>query len=125
MSYGGYRLMIGSTTVKNKWMAPNSYHVQKKPRVVGTWKDADQVEHRELCGTKCEITFSLRERSATDQATMATILTTLENLSVTYWNDISATYETGTFYMDAPNISSRMYGDSLIYDATQIKLTEY
>ena len=125
MSYSGYRLKIGSTIFKNKWMAPDSFSVQKSPRIVGTWKDADQIEHREICGTKREISFAIRERDAADQAMIAALLGTRENLSVTYWDDISATYETGTFYMTVSQIGSRMFGASLLYDVTQIKLTEY
>lgn len=126
MSYNGYRIKIGTTTIKNTMIAPNTWKVSKKKRIVATWKDANQVEHHDVMSTgKTEITFSLRARTASEQATLAPILSTTEGLTVEWYDDLSSTYKTGSFFMDAPTIESKRHGASLLYEPTAIKLTEY
>lgn len=126
MSYNGYRIKIGTTTIKNTMIAPNTWKVSKKKRIVATWKDANQVEHHDVMSTgKTEITFSLRARTASEQATLAPILSTTEGLTVEWYDDLSSTYKTGSFFMEAPTIESKRHGASLFYEPTQIKLTEY
>lgn len=126
MSYNGYRIKIGTTTIKNTMIAPNTWKVSKKKRIVATWKDANQVEHHDVMSTgKTEITFSLRERTASEQATLAPILSTTEGLTVEWYDDLSSTYKTGSFFMEAPTIESKRHGASLLYEPTAIKLTEY
>ena len=126
MSYAGYRVKIGTTTIKNTMIAPESYSIVKQERVIATWKDANQIEHRDMADTlKAKITFSIRERKAAEQAEIASIFATLKNLTVEYWDDIAGDYATGTFYMDAPTITSVRFGDSLLYRETAITLTEY
>ena len=126
MSYNGYRIKIGTTTIKNTMIAPNTWKVSKKKRIVATWKDANQVEHHDVMSTgKTEITFSLRARTASEQATLAPILSTTEGLTVEWYDDLSSTYKTGSFFMNAPTIESKRHGASLLYEPTAIKLTEY
>lgn len=126
MSYNGYRIKIGTTTIKNTMIAPNTWKVSKKKRIVATWKDANQVEHHDVMSTgKTEITFSLRARTASEQATLAPILSTTEGLTVEWYDDLSSTYKTGSFFMEAPTIESKRHGASLLYEPTAIKLTEY
>ena len=125
MSYSQYRVKIGNTTIKNTMIAPDSYKVKVVPKVVGTWKDANLVEHREVIGTKIEISFALRERFDSEQATIATIFSAYENLSVQYWDDISASYKTITCYMVPPIFATKRHGATLLYESTQITLTEY
>lgn len=126
MSYNGYRIKIGTTTIKNTMIAPNTWKVSKKKRIVATWKDANQVEHHDVMSTgKTEIAFSLRARTASEQATLAPILSTTEGLTVEWYDDLSSTYKTGSFFMDAPTIESKRHGASLLYEPTAIKLTEY
>ena len=118
-------LAIRNTIIKNTMIAPDSYSVKNIPRVVGTWKDANQVEHREVIGTKREISFSLRERNRSDQADIAAIFSAYENLTVQYWDDIAADYQTITCYMTPPTFSTRRNGATFVYNSTQITLTEY
>ena len=126
MSYAGYRVKIGTTTIKNTMIAPESYSVSKKERVIYTWKDANQIEHRDIADTlKAEISFSIRERTMEEQADIAAIFATLKNLTVEYWDDILGDYATGTFYMAPPNIQSVRHGASLLYRETAITLIEY
>ena len=126
MSYAGYRVKIGSTVIKNTMIAPESYSVVKEERVIYTWKDANQIEHRDMADTlKTKITFSIRERKMDEQTSIASIFANLKNLTVEYWDDITGDYATGTFYMDAPSIQSVRFGAELLYRETPITLTEY
>lgn len=125
MSYNGYRVKIGTTTIKNTMIAPDSYSVQINQRIVGTWKDGNLVEHREVAGTKTEVVFSLRARTSSEQATISTIFSSYENLTVKYYDDISASYKTIDCYMIPPKFSTKRHGNSLLYEPTQIKLVEY
>lgn len=126
MSYSGYRIKIGATTIKNNMMAPDTWNVIKHERVIYTWKDANQVEHREIApDKKVEINFSIRERTMSEQATLAPVFQTLTNLTVEYWDDILQQYVQKTCYMDPPTIQSRSFGAELLYDETAIHLTEY
>jgi len=127
MSYLGYRLSINNTIIYSNLIAPGSYSLQKQQRMVYTWKDANQVEHHDATGVpKIVISFSLRERSLSEQASVAGIFSSYENITVTYWDDIAGDYETGTFYMDPPTFSHHnAQAGSIMYDPTQITLTEY
>lgn len=126
MSYNGYRIKIGTTTIKNTMIAPNTFKVTKTKRIVATWKDANQTEHHDVMSAgKTEISFSIRARTASEQATLAPIMSTTEGLSVEWYDDLSATYKTGSFFMAAPSIQSKRFGASLMYEPTAIKLTEY
>ena len=126
MSYAGYRIKIGATIIKNNMMAPDTWNVRKNERVIYTWVDANQYEHREVApDKKVEINFSIRERSMADQEAIAPIFQTLESLTVEFWDDILQQYVQKTCYMDPPTIQSRAFGPELMYDETPIHLTEY
>ena len=126
MSYAQYRLKIGDTIIKNTMIAPETYSITKQERVIYTWKDANQIEHRDMADAlKTKISFSIRERTMSEQADIAPIFATLKNLTVEYWDDIAGDYATGTFYMDPPIIQSVRFGADLIYRETAVILTEY
>ena len=126
MSYNGYRIKIGTTTIKNTMIAPNTFKVTKTKRMVATWKDANQTEHHDVMSAgKTQITFSIRARTASEQATLAPIMSATEGLTVEWYDDLSASYKTGSFFMDAPSIQSKRHGNTLLYEPTAIKLTEY
>lgn len=126
MSYGGYRLKIGNTIIKNTMIAPESYSLTKNERIISTWKDANQIEHRDMAETlKAVISFSIRERTAAEQADIAPVFSTLKNLTVEYWDDIAGEYNTGNFYMSAPTFTTVRFGGSLLYRETAVTLTEY
>lgn len=126
MSYAGYRIKIGDTIIKNTMIAPETYSITKQERVVYTWKDANQIEHRDMADKlKTKISFSVRERKMIEQASIAPIFATLKNITVEYWDDIVGDYVTGIFYMDPPIIQSARFGASLIYRETAVTLTEY
>lgn len=126
MSYT-YRLKINSTEIPSDWVAPGSFSVTPKKRVVQTWVDANYVEHHHVAASqKTVITFSLRVRTLADQETFKSILTSNENITVDYWDDKTCTAKQGTFFMDDVTFNHiNSQRASLLYNATQITLTEY
>lgn len=126
MSYNNYRLIINGITITNNLVQKGSYSATPQKRVVGTWKDANQIEHQDILPTrKMDIKFALRQRNLTDQELFKSIFANQENIPVTYWDDASCTYKTGTFYMNAPNFSHLNTIGGINYDGTEIHLVEY
>jgi hypothetical protein len=126
MSYT-YRLKINNTNIPSDWVAPGSFNVTQQKRVVQTWVDANYVEHHHVAANgKAVITFGLRVRNLTDQQTFISILASQENITVDYWNDQTCTYKHGNFYMDDVTFNHlNSQKASLLYNDTQITLTEY
>ena len=126
LTYAGYRLIVGSTTISNDLIKKGSYSFIKQKRVANSFNDAALVEHQQvLSDRKVVISFSLRERDISEQDSIKGIFDTQENISVTYWDDYECKYNTGTFYMNAPQITHRNTIGGINYDATPITLTEY
>ena len=126
LTYAGYRLIVGSTTISNDLIKKGSYSFIKQKRVANSFNDAALVEHQQvLDDRKVVISFSLIERDLDEQDSIKGIFDTQENISVTYWDDYECKYNTGTFYMNAPQITHRNTIGGINYDATPITLTEY
>lgn len=126
MSYNGYRLVINGITITNDLVQKGSYKATPQKRIVATWEDANLVEHQDVLPTrKMDIQFSLRERSLEEQDSLKGIFATQENISVTYWNDRTCTYELGTFKMEAPEFSHISTVGGINYAETPIHLIEY
>lgn len=125
-TYLGYRVKIGNTIISNDLIQKGSYNFVKAKRICRTWNDADLKEHQDISATrKVTISFSLRERSLTEQETIKDIFATQENLTITYWDDYDCSYQSSTFFMDAPNIQHLNTVGGINYAATPITLTEY
>lgn len=127
MSYSGYRVKIGNTIINNNMIAPGTFSYKKEKRLIRTWTDANGVEHFDYFSTpKVSISFSVRERNLIDHESICSIFVIQENLAVTYWDDYTCTYLTGTFHMKEPSITHKKgYGADIQYNATQISLEEY
>ena len=127
MSYNGHRLKINNTNIPSEWVAPGSFNVTPKKRIVQVWTDANQVEHHDvLQNRKTIIQFSVRVRTLADQDRLKGIFADSEGITVEYWDDRTCTYKTGNFYMDDITFAHlNSQAGSLLYGATQIKLTEY
>lgn len=126
LTYANYRVKIGNTIITNDLIQKGSYSFVKSKRIAADWEDAIKVQHQNMMSTrKVRIAFSIRERDLTEQDSIKGIFETEENISVEYWDDYECKYNTGTFYMDAPEISHRNAIGGIRYNATPIKLTEY
>lgn len=126
MSYLGYRLIINSTRIDNDLIQKGTYSFTKEKRVAGSFKDAALVEHQQIIpDRKVKISFAIRERNLTEQDSIKGIFSVQENVPVTYWDDFTCSYSSGTFFMNAPVINHRNTIGGINYDATTITLTEY
>ena len=126
MSYNNYRLVINGTTITNDLVQKGSYKATPTKRVVATWLDANFIEHQDILPTrKMDIQFSLRQRSLTEQDALKSIFTLQESVSVTYWDDVTCAYKTGTFRMEAPEFSHINTVGGINYAETPIHLVEY
>ena len=126
MSYNNYRLIINGITISNDLVQKGTYRATPLKRVVGTWIDANQIEHQDILPTrKMDFKFILRQRNLADQELFKYIFAIQENISVTYWDDASCTYKTGTFYMNAPEFAHLNTSGGINYDGTEIHLIEY
>ena len=126
MSYNGYRLIINGITITNDTIQKGTYKAIPQKRVVATWLDANFVEHQDVLSTrKMEISFSLRQRNLTEQQHLIGLFATQENIPVTYWDDKTCTYKSGTFRMEAPEFSVLNTIGGINYAETPIRLIEY
>lgn len=127
VSYGGYRIIINGTTVYDGMIFKGSFKATPIKRIVGTWKDANLVDHDEILPTrKMDITFSVRKRTLDEHDAIKGIFALEESVPVTYWDDKTCTYKTGTFKMDAPPfIHDNTKDGTITYGPTQVHLQEY
>jgi len=126
MSYNGYRLVINGITITNDLVQKGSYKAIPTKRIVNSWLDANLIEHQDVLPTrKMDIQFSLRERSLSEQDSLKGIFAIQENVSVTYWDDKSCSYQTGAFKMEAPEFSHINTVGGINYAETPIHLIEY
>ena len=126
-NYSNYRISIGGVTLNDTMVSKGTYRLEKAEREINAWRDANGTDHIDNYNDmKTVITFSLRERSLAEQEAIITMFSSLENLSVTYWDDFVANYSTGTFFMHPPEFRHRnIEKDSILYDTTEIVLEEY
>ena len=126
LTYEGYRVKIGNMIISNDLIQKGSYSFVKSKRIAADWEDAVKTQHQNMMTKrKVRITFSIRERSLTEQDSIKGIFDTEENITVKYWDDYDCVYREGTFFMDAPEISHRNTVGGINYASTSIKLTEY
>ena len=126
MTYNNYRLIINGTIISNDLVQKGTYKATPTKRIVATWLDANFVEHQDVLPTrKMDIQFSLRQRSLAEQDYLKGIFATQESVSVTYWDDKTCDYKTGSFYMDAPEFSHISTVGGINYAETPIHLVEY
>lgn len=127
MSYDGHRITINGTNVPSEWIEKGTFNTIPKKRVVSSWTDGNLVEHHDvLTSRKMVISFSIRVRTLADQDRFKSLFVDSEGITVQFWDDRICDYRTGSFYMDDitfAHINSQ--ANSLLYDATPIKLTEY
>ena len=126
MSYNGYRLIINGITITNDAIQKGTYKAIPTKRVVASWLDANFIEHQDVLPTrKMDISFSIRQRNLTEQENLIGLFSLQENVPVTYWDDATCTYKSGTFRMEAPDFSHISTVGGINYEATPFHLIEY
>jgi hypothetical protein len=96
-------------------------------RIIGDFNDIDGVRHvYESPHYRTEIQFTIREHSEAEHAQIVPFFSKLSKASVIYWNDMANDYETGVFRIDTPVFShKKTFNDTMWYEPTTIKMTEY
>lgn len=126
MSYSGYRIIINGITIWNSLISKGTYQTIPQKRIAASWEDANIISHEEvLSNRKMDISFALRERSLEEQEAIMGIFALEENVPVTYWDDKTCTYKTGTFKMEASKFQHRNTIGGINYNPTTIHLIEY
>lgn len=126
MAYAGYYLKINNTTFPQAYIKKGTYKGTTEKRIVEKWTDAAQVEHVEYSGTKkADITLSLIEHNSDEHGAIAAFFQTVDNISVSYFDDDSNDYRTATCRLEKiqwPRLSS--YGGKIQYGSAKIHLIE-
>lgn len=126
MTYNGYRLIINGIRIYNNLISKGTYQAIPQKRIAASWEDANLIEHEEvLSNRKMDISFAIRERTLEEQDSIKDITAVQENVPVTYWDDNSCTYKTGTFKIEAPKFQHKDTIGGIFYKPTTIHLTEY
>ena len=127
MSYSGYLIKIGETTIPVGIISAGSYKAVTEKREVGSWLDAEGNWHRDYYQEpKTTIAFTLKARTEAEHLSVSALFTNLHDIEVDYYDTTTGEYKTGTFWQEAPELTlSAQASDAIYFDETNIKLTEY
>lgn len=96
--FNGYRFSINGIPFNDSYIAKGSYSCTREKRVVGSWKDANGIDHEELAPTdRTVITFQIREHNSNEHALIIPFFQAKDNISITYYDDRSDSYKSGQF----------------------------
>lgn len=126
--YEGYLIKIDSTTIANRYIDRTSWRITPLDRkVVDSFDDVTGVHHEYLSDhNRVGITFTLNEHRESEHSALASLFTGLTDVTVEYFNSLTGLYSTGRFRIDNPEWKhKRTFDDTIWYDSTNIKLTEY
>lgn len=127
MSYLGYRLKINGVTVPENHIARGSYSISANDRVIDEWQDADLVDHVSTINTRQHlINFSFREHDSPEHSVFIGYLSSTQDITVQYYDDLTDSYLTGSFHTDGVNFSHQTIRSGRIwYNETPVELKEY
>lgn len=134
MAYEGYLLKFGNTELPNRFIKYNTFLSTPCQRQdLDSYEDADGYLHRTVLEhTRTKIEWNTPPMRRADKNEMMNIFqSAYENeaerkVSVTYYDDESDSYKTGTFYM--PDIQFTYYSATdtdILYDSNRISIIEY
>ena len=134
MAYSGYLLKFGSTTLPFDYIRAASYKATPAQRLdLDSYRDADGTLHRTVLDhTASKIEWETPYlTNAQVQAMLAIFAGAMTNtaerkVTITYYNEESDSYNTGTFYMpDTVFTIYRATDTELIYNPIRIAVIEY
>lgn len=126
--YNGYLISIGGVTIPNSFIDRSSWRIVPfDRRVVDSFYDVTGEYHEYLADhNRVSIQFTLNQHKQSDHATFIDIFDTLNDVSVTYFNDGTQLYSTGIFKIAEPEWRhKRTFDGDIWYNDTTIKLVEY
>lgn len=127
MAISDYRVKINNIKVPNTYISRGTYSLERPLRIAETYEDASGIKHEiTFASKKTKIKFTLREHSSDEHNSFAALLATVQNVSVSYWDDQTNSYLSGTFRIkDFTWSHMNIIGSSIEYGPTSIELEEY
>lgn len=127
MAYEGYRIKINNASISDNMIVKGSYSFQRGCRVIDSYYDATGVLVEEKSSHKTVvIQFTVRERSISEHANVMSILAIRDNVSVEYWDDETATYQTAICKIHDVTIAhANTHGKTIRYADMPIMIEEY
>lgn len=123
-----YLIMIEGVPLPISLMDRTSWRCTPyKRKILAQHDDIDGVGHvYESTHYRTEIQFAIREHSQAEHALVVQYLQKLSKVTVVYWNDLDNEYRSGLFRIDDPVFAhKKTFNNTIWYEATSIKLTEY
>ena len=135
MSYSGYLLKAGSTTISERYMANSSYKCAPAQRtdVDSGMETADGVLHRTVLDhTRSKVEFTTPHLKFADMEALMSIIegaftdTLQRKLNLTYYITGSGAYGSGEFYLVQPEYTIYSTAAGIrMYLPTRIAFVEY
>lgn len=124
--FNGYRFYINGVPFNDSYISKGTYSCERQKRVIGSWKDANGIDHEELAPTdKTIISFDLREHNSSEHALIIPFFQDKDNISITYYDDRSDSYKSGRFRCSNIKFSHlNLTSNNIDYKAAQVTLTE-
>lgn len=129
MSYNGYSVKIGDVTIPSSAILPGSYSMTSELRVkkkTTTGTGLTKIKYYNNTNPLHTIKFTIKPGTASEQATIRSALADKTSKTVTYYNDETGSYSTGTFWIkDVTWTHSYENSSSVYYDKVTVTLNEY
>ena len=127
MAYEGYRVKVNNTVISNDLITKGSYKFKRISRILASYYDAAGLLHEEKSPHKrAVISFSIRERSRTEHASIMKAFAVRDNASVMYWDDEAGSYKEACCKINDLEISHfNTIGGDIRYAGMQITIEEY
>lgn len=123
-----YLIMFENTIFPLKYMDRSSWDCTPyQRRILSEYNDIDGLRHvYEAKHERTEIKFTIREHTMAEHEEIVEYFKKLSKVSVIYWNDLDNTYRSGVFRIDTPSYKhKKTFNDTIWYEPTSIKMTEY
>lgn len=135
MAFEGYLMKAGAATFPHKYIQASSYQATPSQRQdLDSYQDSQGNLHRTVVPhDRTKIIFKTMDNLsfAEKQEIQAFFNAAMTNarerkVSLTYWNDESNAYATGSFYIpDVTYPIKRIEADNIVYDSVEYHLIEY
>ncbi|MCF0128635.1 MAG: hypothetical protein HUJ70_08685 [Pseudobutyrivibrio sp.] len=125
MSYQGYLIKIGNNTVPVNIIVQGSYSQEITEPNIATWRNVDGVELRYRFPKKLNISFNLKQRTESEQLSVAFLFAQSGQTICTVYNPVTGDYQQKSFYISTEALTlASQDSTEIFYDETQIKFEE-
>lgn len=137
--YQGWLIKFGNVVLPNSFLLADGWESTPNQRVeIDAYRDANVLLHRETSANfKTKIKLNIRETTLPEREALKNVIGLAalpsedrkqRRVMVTYWNDETLEYTTGTFYIADTTYTIHRTDDTkmdLEYNAFTLSLTEY